>query len=1356
MHVSGIHTGIHTAIHPAKYTALFPVDHPASSDVSMHSTSRSRLCPGSFLGLVRLGVLTLALLIAVRAEGAYAQAKDDLGSEREALKVSHSVDRQIERHERKSRRQRGRSSAARGDDARVVEAVQNLSLRNFVRGGLATGNLIQVPYVTNVNVSGGYWGSTISPSRVTWPKGSGVEYGHTMSFIVAGEVVNDNGDSLVIISDSYNRSGGDTHPSGSHKFFYSAVPGYYNMAGDPATTNRLNDNSDDRARLRETGYYFVGGLNEDANGNGELDPGEDLNNNGQLDVQLTNNVEYPAQSNLPQTWPAFWPPQSYVGDDRPACAFEQGSTCNPGPGVRSGRWNGAFGAFVRGDQESYYIADDRDNDEFSYAPFIDPATGEPDRRSWDEGGRRGLGVEISARQYQWASILAEDIFITTYDVTNISRKDLPRTIIAMMVDYDIAGQTGDNQALFDTIDDITYQWLKRDLVLNGFRVGYAGVGFLESPGISEDGVDNDSDGLVDESRDNGIDDDGDWRVWVDVNGNGRFDNEDLNNNFVLDEGEDLDGDGKLTIEPANDDVGSDGLGPENEDYPGPDPDGTEANGVPDPGEPNFEFTDNDEIDQIGLTNMVIRTPSDFDRDLDDDRLFWNEYIQPVPESEFIVPTETADVIYAYSSGFSQILRGQSQRFSLAYFCGNDFQDMLRNKRTMQNIYDSDYNFARPPRTPFLTAVPGDKKVTLVWDQSAETSRDPIYGFDFEMYKVYRSTDPEFNDIKTITDAFGNALLWEPLIDPSGDRVQFDLKNGLFGAHPVPVGSFGVSYDMGTDSGLQYSYVDSTVDNGRTYYYAVVSVDQGYHNSFFEEGISPLEALSEISPTESSKLIEVDAFDRPVNVDRNAAVVAPQPPSLGYIEPQLTSAGVQRVSGDASGDIDIQFLVPDEANSKGYTYEFTFTDDNSFAEIDPEFLENGITTGFVLRNVTTGDTLARSLPGATGQALFDDVLVPAVFDGMKFSVKNTVSPQVLNAGWLDNRNVSGRGSAIPRTVVDVSAPGDNVAVPIDYEIRISEMGADTSNSLNPRNRIPTNFQVWDVSNLNAPRQVPFQMVENASVPGDNIPGMLSPGDVVNVRIGGVDIASYRFYALSTWRFGVSLTEEAKDLVAQANKEANTLYDSLAVKSIRGLDQRPYGQDLDVLELYPFFEELDQWYTATLDSLVNLQGLQEVIQNSVSPSIRLQQFDQIIRNEVPRGGDVYLLETSKPFDRDDVVAFSVEGNAMADELPESVLDAIYVVPDPYVAVNSLESRNILLSGRGERRIDFRNLPQQCTIRIFTMSGRQVKVIDHVSTQDQSIASWNLQSDDGLDVSFGVYIYHVEAPDIGEKIGRFAIIK
>ena len=36
------------------------------------------------------------------------------------------------------------------------------------------------------------------------------------------------------------------------------------------------------------------------------------------------------------------------------------------------------------------------------------------------------------------------------------------------------------------------------------------------------------------------------------------------------------------------------------------------------------------------------------------------------------------------------------------------------------------------------------------------------------------------------------------------------------------------------------------------------------------------------------------------------------------------------------------------------------------------------------------------------------------------------------------------------------------------------------------------------------------------------------------------------------------------------------------------------------------------------------------------------------------------------------------------------------------------------------------------------------------------WNLRTKDNLDVAPGLYIFHVDAPDVGEHVGRFAIIK
>ena len=1250
-----------------------------------------------------VGLITLPLVVSVQA-----QTKDNLPEERQANRSLRDVIRDIERYDQQS------TTAARS--ASEIQNTGNLSFRNFLRGGLHTGNLLQVPFVTNLNVSAGYWGSFVTPNQIIWPRGSGVQYGHTMTFGIGARVTNDDGEEFIILSESYNRGGGDRSPSGSHQYFFTPIPGFYNMYGSRTSANRLNDNADDRARLEAAGYYFVGGLNEDA----FVLQQQALSPFGNsLTFPIENRIEYTAMSHLPETWPEFWPVGTYPGDDR-----------MPGenrPGIRAGRWNGFYGSFVRADQESYYVADDRDNDNYPYYPFYLPGTNEVDRRSWAQGGRRGIGVEVSTRQYQWASILAEDIFIATYDITNISRNDIDELIMFQIVDYDIGGQTGNNEAFFDARDNITYQWLKTPLVRNGFRVGYGAVGFLLSPGNAEDGIDNDGDGMIDESQFDGIDNDGDWRTWEDVNGNGVFD---------------------IGIDLIWDDVGSDGLGPEDEGWPGPDPDGTEANGRPDVGEPNFEITDNDEIDQIGLTNMVIRTPTDFSRDIPDDEVFWRDYIQPVPPSQFIIPSETADIIYVYSSGKIKLPRNTTERFAIAYLAGNDFNDILRSKNTMQNIYDADFNFAQPPNEPFVRVSAGDGEVRLVWDDAAERSRDPIYGFDFEMYKVYRSTDPEFNDIKTITDAFGNPLLWEPI-------AQFDLVNGLFGAHPVPVGEFGVSYDMGTDSGLQYSYIDTDVQNGRTYYYAVVSVDQGYANNFYEDGISRLPNLTPISPTESGKVIEVDIFDRITSLGRNTAAVTPQPPSIQYIEPALDD-GVERVSGFGSGRVDVSFVLPEEVSSDGHEYEFTFTDDGRYRTLDPQLLDYGITNGFTFRNATTGEVLATHDPDFTGSNIFD---IPAlnvrVYDGMKLKVTNPVRPEVERAEWQRNTNRVRRPSMVGTVSVDGSS---NNRVPRDYELRIAALGADTSRSISAATRIPVNYEVWDVTNPNNTFKVPLTVTEASPplFPQDTIPGVLTPGDVIDLRVGSVNSPFGIVYTASSWRFRFTAPQPVQDRVATIRRESGELYDVLATYQVRGMHLRPYGNNLTGRRLIDFLNGTATWYSAALDSMRNVPGLNTAIESFSTPALYRDELNQMYQDVMPVIGDRFLLTTSKPFNASDVIRFKVSGNQLVQEIDPSVLDEIYVAPDPYIAVNPLEPRATALPGRGEQRIDFRKLPAQCTIRIFTTSGRLVKTIYHQGDGINSMASWDLRSDDGLNVAFGVYFYHIDAPGIGEKVGRFALIK
>lgn len=1029
--------------------------------------------------------------------------------------------------------------------------------REFRRTGIHDGNLVYTRFANFGNL-----GSRTEPPKMEWPKGSGTWYGFEFVMMAGAEVVDADGQTVRIVSENYTNPGSfDISPDGTHTYGWEPLAGYFN-------------------------------------------PGP------------ANNLGYPAMSHMENTWPDRWP-HDYPGD----------------AGERDGRWNGEFGAYTRADQESYYVMDDRNNDEYEYYPFTGSAQ--------DSTDLRGLGLEVAVRGYQWVNVQAEDILIVRYDIRNVSDKDLDKVVFGMYVDPAIGGEgdSVDDLADFQKEDDITYMW-DRDGLDNRGRpgVGYFGFAFLESPGEPLDGLDNDENGITDETQDNERgswiagqsairayvtatydleafeaasgpleslpayvagewwtgDEDLDWVAFADANGNGVRDGDEL----------------------LADDVGSDGVGPQDEAYPGPDSDGTEDNGRPDQGEPNFGQTDNNESDQIGLTSFLLRPAGN----VSDDARTWSEM-----EPGRFGGEMPSNVAFIYGSGYFSLPVGETRKFAIATVFGRDYDDIIRNKRTMQRIYDADYSFAKPPNKPELTAIPGDGRVTLRWDDAAELSRDPIYGRDFEGYLVYRSTDPSFNSIKTITDAYGNPILWEPI-------AQFDRDDGLAGPHPVQIGETGAVYNTGTDSGLQYFYVDEGLDNGRRYYYAVVSYDTGYDDDFFERGISERDQLVPIAPSESSKIIQTDLIGNVVFLDTNTASVVPNAPAAGYVAGGLE--GELEQAGPSTGRVDVDVVVPDQL-ADGSRYRITFTDTTSAR----------LTQGIRIEETTSGRVVY--------EAPFDSLeLARQLVDGMVFHVYSPEAPAPLASAWAE-------GDANLPAIVGLPESNRAVPIPDDIEIRFGEMGVDTTyTQFVFEEGTPVDFEVYGTT---TGRRYDFFLEEVA--PAD---GRITPGDVLTLV---VDPRGFQ-YALG-WEvtFGT-----------------------------------PGGGDV----------------------------------------------------RVPEAGDVFALTVSKPFSELDQVTFSTTASRFDAAAATTGLERIYVVPDPYVTNASWERPLFNASGRGERRIDFVNLPPQCTIRIYNMAGVLVQTLEHDSMLQDGSESWDLVSKDGLSVSFGVYIYHVEAPGIGDHIGKFTLIK
>jgi hypothetical protein len=133
--------------------------------------------------------------------------------------------------------------------------------------------------------------------------------------------------------------------------------------------------------------------------------------------------------------------------------------------------------------------------------------------------------------------------------------------------------------------------------------------------------------------------------------------------------------------------------------------------------------------------------------------------------------------------------------------------------------------------------------------------------------------------------------------------------------------------------------------------------------------------------------------------------------------------------------------------------------------------------------------------------------------------------------------------------------------------------------------------------------------------------------------------------------------------------------------------------------------------------------------------------------PVAGDVLTVEGAPVNGPGDIYEFTTSGiNAQA---ASNQLEEIRVVPDPYfVHYSAMVER-----GEGQSVLEFQNVPDECTIRIYSLAGDLVNTIRH--SDGTGVARWNLQTASRQQVASGIYIYHVESP-YGEYMGRFAVVK
>jgi hypothetical protein len=910
----------------------------------------------------------------------------------------------------------------------------------------------------------------------------------------------------------------------------------------------------------------------------------------------------PAINKDPKTFPDVWPAALGLTPDW------------------NGFWYGYFGRGVtNADFETFFVVDDSKDKEFTRPPYgYYPIAA--------DSGRGGLGIRVEVRGFQWSHVLAEDIIFWHYDIVNISDRTYDSTCFGFYTDPGVGGTNNNgNSALFDRLLDLCYAWAPSGIGVPGnWRTGYYGYAYLESPGNAVNGLDDDEDGIVDERRDDGLDNDGDWTGFSDLNGNGTWD----------------------PTEPLGLDVGRDGVGPFDLQYSGPDQ--GEGDGLPTPGEPNFDQTDKDESDQIGLQAVALNILSDKGPTgvwPKNDEVMWGRMNNGFRDTV----VQNTNIGIVFSSGPFPLIKDRRERFSMCLVFGDNLGDVLFNKETVQQIYNANYNFSKPPRTPFAKAVAGDRKVFLFWDAGAEESRDPFLGFenddptqgfkkDFEGYLVYRSEEAEFQDIKIVTDSKGDEKYWRPI-------AQFDLVDSIKG--PDPVGINGAHFWRGDDTGLQHSFVDTTVLNGVRYYYAIVSYDRG----------DPELGTTGLQPSECTKIISEDFAGTITFVDVNCAVVTPAAPAAGFVPAGIQGDLAHVSQGMGTGRLSLT-IFDQAALQDGSTYQVRF---NATGNI-PSYKTS--TYDIIRTSATATDTLQKGLDATQ----FGPDRPSTPFDGMVVSFTNDTTVAVIDTatGWL-----VGQSSVILWPEPDNSNRAVNVRWPADYEIQFGEGFVDTTAFHAPPTypRIPVNFTVM---NMTQGYRAKF-IIHDADASG-------------------------------TWTFGDTL---------------------------RILDGFVSASNFKICWKVTYFRGF---------------GSQDPV--------------------LPVAGDRFFIKIAKPFNTDDVFTYSTVASRTDDAAAGVALGSIGVVPNPYIASAEWERRTLFTTGRGDRRIDFINLPANCTVRIFTVSGSLVKTltkgnpaglqgVSMGSPMDGSV-SWDLVTEDGMDIAYGLYIFHVDAPGIGEHTGKFAVIK
>ncbi len=704
---------------------------------------------------------------------------------------------------------------------------------------------------------------------------------------------------------------------------------------------------------------------------------------------------------------------------------------------------------------------------------------------------------------------------------------------------------------------------------------------------------------------------------------------------------------------------------------------------------------------------------------------------PVAGTGFL-DANSSDRRYMLSTGPFDFAPGDSTEIVAAIIVGRSTSELksiteLKNLDLFaQKVYDSNFVLPSPPAKPDVSAKSFPNEILLTWGTASE---DDPGDYTFEGYAVFQGP--------TSVGPWNDTLAW------------FDVKNDVAGI---------IDYRFNTAAQAELPYVAKPGTN-----------DGLQHHLFLDRDVVGGGGL--INYTEYYYRIEAYSYDSTAPngektlTSASTIVVSPRGPLAGtdFNSNFGDSLTVSHSAGNSPGRVEAYVVDPSAVT--GDDYMVTFSTDPTLGNV------------WHVINTTTGDTVVANwvnqsgVEGVENYPIADGVQVKAfgsppsielfevvangtgalasgvagALDFQGFPTPGGTNPgadqQVGEGHWALHTGDNGgscdggtRGS-FDAFLARVTRSGGNLGAMggYDYEMRFT---GDT-NAAGVYDQTlgggSWGIEAFEAAGQERPIWVPFELWRiGIGTPDDTTDDVKMIPWVLEIA-GGNDVYDMENWGCPTGTFGGTGEHSASG--ADNDPFTDWVYWYLPEDVTPG-DAGYLAKETQIRAWTPGNTVYDfgdtEIFARTV--LINWNGDTTSVGN----------FNQ----RLPEPGTVFRITTAKPNGPADQFTYSTAGYQPTVDTTGTAADLANIrpVPNPYYLFSDYDASN------EERTLKFTNLPRECTISIYTIMGD--KIAEVYKNDATSEAAWDIENSSGIPIASGVYIYVVDAPGFGQKVGKVAV--